>query len=184
MKTFKIILFFFLFVSQANAQGKEKQWVLGMSFSAVEDDGKANDFFNVSKGWNILPFPTAFTIENYWKESISIELCQSVNSYQIGTLIDGSTINRNRVFLSLDLNAKLHFNALYKKMYWFDPALTAGFGATLRGEKVVPTGNVGFGATFWVGERLGIDIKSVGKFCLAKEGSNYLQHTVGIKFRF
>lgn len=184
MKIFNIIFISFLSFNQVNAQGTAKQWVLGMNFSAVEDDGKPSSLFDVSKGWNALPFPTSFSFENYIKQNISLELHESINSYQIGRTIDETVLTSNKFFMSLDLNGKFHFNSLYKKIYWFDPFIFAGFGVTLRGKNVVPTGNIGFGSTFWIGKRVGVNIESAAKFSFSKLGTNYLQHSLGVKIKF
>jgi hypothetical protein len=68
---------------------------------------------------------------------------------------------------------------------WFDPYIAAGFGVTLRSKKsIVPTGNIGFGANFWITHRFAINAQSMAKFSFINTGSNYLQHSIGVRFLF
>lgn len=185
MKLFKVVLFSLFLINQINAQETAKQWVMGFGFNAVDDDGKPmKDLVNLTNGWNALPFPSMIIFENYIKEGISLEYSMSVNAFKIGSLIDGDILKQNRFFMGNDLNGKYHFNTLYKKFYDFDPYIAIGVGATNRGKSIAPTGNVGFGATYWVGSRLGINIQSLAKFSFISTETNYLHHTLGVKIKY
>lgn len=184
MKLLRIILLSLLFSNTLQAQNA-KQWLLGGSFNAVDDDGRPNkSLFDLTNGWNALPFPSAFSCEYYFTKSISCEFMESINSYQLGNIIDGDTITGGRIFLASDLNGKYHFNTLYNKIMWFDPYIAGGFGTTLRSKVLVPTGNIGFGANFWVSDRVAINVQSMAKFSFLNTGSNYLQHLLGVRILF
>jgi hypothetical protein len=184
MKISTLTLLTLLFVSPITAQ-TNTSWVLGLGINIVDDDGKPlKDLMNLTNGWNALPMPSTFKCEKFFNHRISVEFTESINSYQIGKVIDTNTITANRFFLSTDLDAKFHVNSLYEKIEWFDPVVIGGFGITLRGKSVVPTGNFGFGATFWVSSRIGIHVQSLAKFSLSKAGSNYLQHCLGVSYKF
>ena len=192
MNPFKIIILCLLISANLSAQNsKAKHWVLGMELNVVDDDGRTpilspKNFFN---GLNYLPFPTAFSFEYYVKDNFSMELSESVNTYEVGEIVDGVANPKNIFFMAVDLNAKYSFNSLYKglsfskKINWFDPYIMAGFGGTHR-KFTVPTFNGGGGATFWVGKKIGINIQSMGKLSLSDKGSFYFQHMLGVKLKF
>jgi OOP family OmpA-OmpF porin len=185
MKLFKIVLFSLFLVNQMHAQESAKQWVMGFGFNAVDDDGKPmKDIINLTNGWNALPFPSMITFENYIKEGISLEFSQSINSFRKGSSVDGVILPQSRFFMALDFGGKYHFNSLYKKLYWFDPYIALGLGITTRAKATVPTGNVGFGGTFWLGSKVGINLQSSAKFSLMSSSSNYLQHSIGVKIKY
>ncbi|GEM_PF-4514944 len=186
MNSFKIIFLCLFINSNLNAQySKANHWVLAMGLNAVDDDGRRPilspaNYFN---DWNCLPFPSVFSFEYYMKDNFSIELSESLNTYQVNALIDGFPIQKNVLFIACDLNAKYSFNSLYKKIMWFDPYLSSGFGVTHR-NYTVPTFNAGGGATFWVGNRLGINIQTMGKLSFSDKGSLYFQNMLGVKYQF
>jgi hypothetical protein len=182
MRYLLIISIFIISISNVYSQAKAKEWVLDLGFNAVDDDGKPTS--NLFTNLNGLPFPTSFKVEKYLRDDFSLELSQSLNSYQIGKLIDGSQVNRNRFFMSMDLNGKYHLNTLYRKVMKFDPYIAAGLGGTIRGPYTVPTGNVGFGATYWITGQIGVNLQSVAKFSFTGLGSNYVQHMLGVKMNF
>ena len=192
MNPFKIIILFLLINTNLSAQNsKAKHWVLGMELNVVDDDGRRpilapKNFFN---GLNFLPFPTAFSFEYYLKDNFSMELSESVNTYEVGEFVDGASNPKNIFFMALDFNAKYSFNSLYsslsfsKKINWFDPYIMAGFGVTHR-NAIVPTFNGGGGATFWVSKKIGVNIQSMGKLSFSDKGSFYFQHLLGVKLKF
>ena len=183
MKLLKITLLALLLSNQAQAQSNF--WVLGTGFNAVDDDGRPmKNLFNLTNGWNALPIPSTFTCEKSFNYMLSVEFNQSICSYGIGNLKDGDTLTKSVFFMSDDLSAKYHFNSLYNKYKWFDPYAIGGFGVTLRAKDLIPTGSFGFGANFWISKRFGINIQSSAKFSLSNNGSNYLQHTVGVRYKF
>ena len=183
MKLLRITLLFLLFSNTIHAQNA-KQWMLGGGFTAVDDDCRPlKSVVNLLNGWNALSFPTAVSAEYYFSRSLSLDLAESITTYQVGNIIDGDTVTRGRLFVAGDANAKYHFYTLYKKVQWFDPYLAGGFGMTLRG-KLVPTGNFGFGANFWLSKRVAINVQSMAKFSFMNRGTNYLQHCLGVRILF
>jgi hypothetical protein len=66
-----------------------------------------------------------------------------------------------------------------------------GLGVTyrdVREDKFTPTLNVSFGANFWFSRHWGAQLQTTGKLGLMKEiytgDSNYLQHSLGVVYRF
>jgi hypothetical protein len=82
MKLLRVVLLSLLFSNVIQAQ-EAKQWILGGSFNAVDDDGRPmKSLFDLTNGWNALPFPSAFSCEYYFMKSVSGEFMESFNSYQ------------------------------------------------------------------------------------------------------
>lgn len=183
MKILKITLLALLFSHYAQSQSNF--WLLGVGFNVVDDDGRPmTNVFNLTNGWNALPIPSTFICEKYFNNMLSVEFNQSINSYSIGNLRDGDTLTKSVFFMSDDLSAKFHFNSLYNKLKWFDPYAIGGLGSTLRQKSVVPTGSFGFGANFWITSRFGINVQSCAKFSFSNSGTNYLQHSFGVRYKF
>jgi len=183
MKLFTILLFTVLITNQLNAQGSTKSWAIGVGLTAIDDDGRdVKSPKNMFNGFNMLPFPSSINFEYYFNKNVSLELCESISSYNIGEMVDGYRTTKNIFFMSIDMNAKYHFTNLFKKHSWFDPYLSAGLGGTLRTKFFVPTLHPGGGVNFWITDRFAANLQSFAKFSLSSNGSKYFQHSLGVKF--
>ena len=196
------ILFFIFLFSGANfiyAQpyktikvAKPYNWMFGVSWSTIDDNGKQfSKLFDVGGSWNLLAYPTKISADRYFKYGWSIEGSATYNRYKSGKLVNGST-DQPSFFVCVDVNGKYSFYNMYApKVRWFEPYTTFGLGYTFRNNSLaavhIPTLNAGIGFNFWLYQGLGIQLHSNAKFALFptfwKTNGNYLQHSVGIVYR-
>lgn len=196
MKAFiALILFIFSFAplwSQPLAwMGKPKpyKWLVGVSWNAVEDDGRGFcQMFDVTQSWNMPAYPTRLVVDRYFKHGLSAEFSGAYNRYLAGKLINGST-NRSGMFLSFDLNAKYSFYDL-QQTTWLDPYVSLGVGITQRTaipQVLCPTANIGAGVNIGIYKGLGIQLQTSAKFGLAGKlfaENDYFQHSAGLVYKF
>lgn len=181
MKLLYTLLLTLTCVTASTAQ-LENPWVLGAGWSGFDDDGKRfEEVLHVRKNWVTMWLPNSFSIEKQMNSMFSIELAENANSYDIGDLRDGQPQTSTYAFMAVDVLGKYHVNSAYKKFMWFDPFVAAGTGLTLRRSDLGGTLNIGFGATFWVTEKIGLSAQSLAKFGLGTSG--YLQHSGTVKIK-
>lgn len=172
-------------------QKKPYKWQFGISWNAVDDDGR--NFcqpFDVKQSWNYPVFPSRLMIDRYLKKGLSIEFAGAYNNYQSGKLIN-DTVGLSGTFISIDLNAKFSFYQLLSPMKWLDPYASLGLGATDRQsmypKTFVPTANAAIGVNFWVYKNWGIQLQTSAKFGIAGNfyatNTNYLQHSLGFVYK-
>lgn len=162
-------------------------WILQVGGNVVDDDGKPfNKVFDVKNSWNL--FPSAkVAIEKELKYNWDIELSFTYNHFKAGKTVNGDVLKSSGTFFAIDLNGKKILTRLFR----VEPYLFSGFGYTLRNQKYpnIVTLNAGFGFNIWaIDNVLGLNIQGSGKFGLTspilKTGSNYLQHSAGIIYKF
>ncbi|MBC7696699.1 MAG: hypothetical protein H7141_14775 [Burkholderiales bacterium] len=164
-------------------------WRVQLAWNLIEDDGKPfRDLFDVQKSWNFPPYPSKLSIEKDCKHNINVELAVAYSNYKSGKVVNGDLLSSNASFLSVDLNGKY----IFSKNYRVEPYLLVGLGYTHRG--TIRFGNAvnvnaGLGATIWlIDNLLGLNIQGSSKFGLQSgfpsSGSNYLQHSVGVVYKF
>lgn len=193
----RITLLFALFILSSGAwaqpydwspKSKPYTWAFGVSWNFVEDDGR--EFcqpFDVKQSWNGLYYPSRLTLERRFKYGLSAEFAGAYNNYKLGKLVNDS-INKSGMFLSFDLNCKYHFQDILNT-YWFDPYASLGVGLTQRATQdpsYTFTGNIAFGANFWIYRGFGLNVQTSGKIGLTGDfmgSSDYFQHSVGIVYK-
>lgn len=163
-------------------------WILQVGGNVVDDDGKPfNKVFDAKNSWNI--FPSAkVALEKECRYNWSIELALTYNSLKAGKTINNTVFTNNGAFFAVDLNGKKTLTKLFR----IEPYLFSGFGYTMRTVsryKSTATLNAGFGFNIWaIDNVLGFNIQGSGKFGLTspllKTGSNYLQHSAGLIWKF
>ncbi len=163
-------------------------WLFQLGGNVVDDDGKPfNKVFDTRNSWNI--FPSAkLAVEKECRYNWSIELAFTYNSLKAGKIINNAVFTNTGALFAVDLNGKKTLTRLYR----IEPYLFSGFGYTIRTVskyKNTATLNAGFGFTIWaVDNVLGINIQGSGKFGLSspllETGSNYLQHSAGLIWKF
>ncbi len=168
-------------------------WIVGLGWNVIDDDGRAfKKWFDANKAWNVVPFPSKLSCEKALIQGWSVELAVNYNQLKNGKLINGDIIKTNKTFISADINGKFSFSDFMKKKTFFDPYLLHGYGYTWRDGSThssVATANIGLGFNCWVyNDMIGINVQSQAKFALVspfiKTSSNYLQHSLGIVYKF
>jgi hypothetical protein len=167
---------------------KKTPWTFTLGGHVVDDDGKPfNDLFNASSSWNFLPYPTRIAIDGYFKKGWSFQGEFAYTQYKSGKNIDGDIINSTYTFFSADAHVKYDLNELIGDTHWFDPYVAAGYGYTMRSASKTPNSinaNLGLGFNIWVYQNLGFNLQSIAKFNMVENSSNYLQHSIGLVYRF
>jgi len=199
MKIFLSVIIFTLVISRAFAQPyktiktyKTYNWMVGISWSAIDDDGRPfNALFNLPN-WNYEMYPTRLSLDKYFKYGWSLEGVATYTNYLGGKLVNGK-LEASGAFFSFDVNGKYSFyNQYAPKARWIDPYFTFGLGYTYRSnaftENHIPNLNLGFGINFWIAKGFGIQIHSNAKFGVYPRfwntNTNYLQHSIGIVYRW
>lgn len=171
-------------------QKKPYKWQLGLSWNAVDDDGRAVcQPFDIKQSWNYPLFPSRLMVDRYLRKGFSIEFAGAYNNYSASKLVNDTT-GLSGLFISLDLNTKYSFYQLFYPMKWFEPYVVAGVGMTHRKayEKTI-TGNlnIGVGFNFWFHRSWGIQLQTTGKLAITGKffstDADYMQHTFGVVFR-
>lgn len=196
MKIQTVTLLILLFITnnlkaqpQALMNRKPYSWMIGLSWTAVEDDGRGLcQPFDVAQSWNFEYFPTRIFVDKYFKHGLSAEFSVAFVNYRLGKLINGFT-DRRGVFLGMDLNAKYSFYPLISQG-WIDPYVSLGVGITQR--TALPqisnvTANIGIGVNLRIYRGLGFQLQTSGKVALTGGffgDGNYLQHQAGLIYKF
>ena len=154
----------------------------------VDDDGKPfNNLFNAKSSWNFLPYPTRLAVDGYYKKGWSFQLEFAYTQLKTGKVINSEVLSKTGTFFSADANVKYDLNELIGNTNWFDPYVIGGYGYTMRSvakNPNSPTANIGIGFNIWIWQNLGFNVQSIAKFSMLQGTSNYLQHSVGITYRF
>ncbi len=163
-------------------------WIIQLGGNVVDDDGKPfNKVFDTKNAWNIFP-SGKLAIEKECRYNWNIELAFTYNSLKTGKTVNNDVITKAGTFFAVDLNGK----KILTKLFRIEPYLFSGFGYTMRTVskyKSTVTLNAGLGFNVWIiDNRLGLNVQGSGKFGLKdpilKTGSNYLQHSAGLIWKF
>lgn len=169
-------------------QKKPYTWMVGISWTAVEDDGRGFcQTFDVAQSWNYEYYPSRLVIDRYFKYGLSAELSLAYVNYRSGKLINGAE-NRRGVFFATDLNCKYSFYPLISQG-WLDPFVSLGVGLTQRTampNQTTLTGNFGVGVNLRIYRGLGFQLQTSGKFAFTGGffDDNYFQHQAGFIYKF
>lgn len=170
---------------------RQTVWIAGLSGTVIDDDGKTlKDVFDVKNTWDFFYFPSKLNVEGVIGHGFSIEGAFTYSQLKKGKLIsDGNYARPRKVnLLAFDVDAKFYPLEVLNAAKVLDPYTLAGWGYTFRSfdeKKNAITFNFGFGLNVWMIKGFGISAQSVAKFALNKaSGKNYLQHSLGIVYRF
>jgi len=168
-------------------------WIVGLGWNVIDDDGEPfNKLFDAGKSWNVVPYPSKLSCEKIFLQGWSVEAAANYNQLKSGKIINNDLAKTTQTFISFDINGKFNLMEFAKKKIFFDPYVMNGFGYTYRGSSKhssVPTANIGLGFNCWIYNNIiGINVQSQAKFALIspiiKTPANYLQHSLGIVYKF
>lgn len=168
-------------------------WIAGLGWNVIDDDGKPfNHLFDANGSWNVVPYPSKLSCEKILIQGWSVEFAANYNQLKSGKRLNNDILKSTQTFISADINGKFSFAEFAPKLGFFDPYVLHGFGYTYRGAGANPnvaTANVGLGFNCWVYDNMiGINVQSQAKFAikspLIKTSGNYLQHSLGIVYKF
>lgn len=201
MKKLLIVLILFSIQAVAYAQPyktlkeiKPYKWMVGVHWTAIEDDGTPLSIFCQGRTWNYLYYPTKLTVDRYFKSGWSLEVAAAYTQYLPSKRVN-EQIGISSIFFAADVNVKKSLYYLYAPRHrWIDPYFTLGAGYTFRSNAnvapSVPTLNVGFGFNIWMAKWMGLQFHSNAKLGLfpffwdCSAHTNYLQHSAGLVFRW
>lgn len=168
---------------------KPYSWMVGLSWTAVEDDGRGLcQTFDVAESWNFEFFPTRIFVDKYFKYGLSAEFSAAFVRYRPGKMVNRMNTVTG-VFFNIDLNAKYSFYPIIRQK-WIDPFVSVGIGVTQR--TVMPQSaslqaNVGLGVNFKIYAGLDFQLQTSAKFTFmggAAAGGSFLQHQAGFLYKF
>lgn len=202
------ILFSLLFSIESMGQGKKSKgqfwnnvsqstirspWIVGLGWNVIDDDGKPfNKLFDASNSWNVVPYPSKVSCEKVLLQGWSVEFAANYNQLKSGKTQNNDVVKSTQSFISADINGKFSFAEFAKNLAFFDPYVLHGYGYTYRGAgktTSTATANIGLGFNCWVyNDMIGINVQSQAKFAIKspfiKTSGNYLQHSLGIVYKF
>ncbi|WP_072401266.1 OmpA family protein [Flaviramulus basaltis] len=194
LKKILLLVFVFAYFSSINAQIPpltEKDstivssWIFGIGYNIIDDSGDVFDkLFDIKKSWNALPYPSRISIGKYFKNGLGVEAIAAYTKYSKGKRVDRMNITENEEFLSFDTRLSYDLNKVIGETGWFDPYIGLGLGYTDANNVSRGTFNGVLGFRTWFSDNLGLDINSSGKWSFDATATNYIQHVVGVVYRF
>lgn len=196
-RTFISSLFFLLFLS-VEFQGQDlppemtkrdsmvsSYWLIGAGLNIVDDSEEGLSTLPTVNGqWNMLPYPSRFSIGRYFKNGFGIELIGSINRYKAGNTINSVIITENIPYRALDTRITYDFNKQFGETGFFDPYAGLGFGISNSSNSTYPTYNAVIGMRLWLSKNWAFDFNSSGKWQGLKKINNHVQHAAGLVYRF
>jgi hypothetical protein len=186
-KTLLISIIFALFINKAEAQ-KNKKWIYEIGINSVDVreysvnlSSNIQDFLNPEELFeNTNFFISRITAEKFINNNYSIQLAGSVNNLKTIVTKDDS----DESYFSLDVNLKYYLNNIFNRIAWFSPYVLGGSGYQSIGRNgdIVLIG--GFGSSFWINNKIGLNIQTSYKHGFNHEGRDVFQHSVGMVFNF
>jgi hypothetical protein len=182
---------------QVIAQGpsfrtKPYDLTVGLHFNAMDDDGRQLRKLFDPRGMHALAFPTAATVDWYYKNGWSFEGILSFNRYKANNIVNGQT-GREGFAMAIDAHAKYNFSQLInyplfqKELEIFG---VVGLSYTMRPPDVrrhMVSPSIGAGANYMFTEFFGLQVRSTFKMATVPyffRWSNYLHHHIGAIYRF
>lgn len=161
-------------------------WVFGVGFNAVDDAGSEfQNVFNFSDNWNVVPFPSRFSIGRNFKNGVGLEAVGTYNQYKEGKTVDGLIVTENIDYYALDLRVNYDLNKILGETGFFDPYVGVGVGYTDANNQGRGTYNANVGFRTWFSDNWGLDFSSTGKWTMnADNSTNHIQHSAGAVYRF
>lgn len=191
----KKITLLFLFISicvmsygqRVSVDRGNGDWMIGVGINTVNSTGKWSPF-NSPDEW-AFKYPLSFSVERAWTDLFSIEQSFSFNKFSVSNIIDSGVLAEEKTFFSTNTKVKYYYDNYLFDADWLDLSVSGGIGIFYIG-KLNTSANVGFGATFWLSDDIGIGLKSLGKFAFNQKNesravylSNHFQHHIEVIFK-
>lgn len=161
-------------------------WLVTLGTNIVDDSG--HDFgrlLDIKDGWNMVPFPSRFSVGRYFRNGIGLEAVGTYNKYTEGKVVDEVVNPEDIAYFGLDFRINYDLNMILGDTGFFDPYVGIGAGYTDANHQGRGTYNAVVGFRTWFSDRWGLDFSSTGKWSMDTENaSNHLQHAVGVAYRF
>lgn len=149
--------------------------------------------FDIPGSYNFEYFPSRLMVDRYLNKGFSLEAAMLFNTYKGNTIVN-NTPGVAGFLVNLDISGKYSFSRHMGNAKWLDPYIALGLGASFRtdgtADPFVPSTNLNLGCNFWFGrtKSWGAQIQTSGKLALFPgipfNGANYIQHSVGVVYRF
>jgi hypothetical protein len=188
MKKVIIVIFISLFSFASYAQFTDKEIRLSLGVNTVNSLGKWSPF-NSPDDW-AFKNPISLGIEYKWLDHWSVEQSFSINTFTPKSIIDSGNLNRDLSFFSTNTKIKFYFDdfIFYRKAEWLEFNVNAGIGVFTIDGDLNASINLGGDIFFWINDKFGISLKSLGKFALNSDDtiylSNHFQHHLQVVYKF
>lgn len=160
-------------------------WMFGIGYSIIDDSGDVFDrVLDIRDSWHALPYPTRISVGKYFKNGLGIEAIAAYTKYNDGKRVDRIDLNNKVDFFSIDARLSYDLNKLVGDTRWFDPYIGLGVGYTDANNLSRATFNGVLGFRTWFNDNWGLDINSSGKWSFDATATNYIQHVVGVVYKF
>lgn len=185
-----------VFISSINAQTQLPEltkkdstavsyWLVGLGYNIIDDSGDVFDrLFDIEESWHAVAYPSRINVGRYFENGLGIEAIAAYVKYSEGKRVDRETINENKEFLSFDTRLSYDLNKIVGETGWFDPYVGIGLGYTRANSLSRGTFNGVLGFRTWFSDNWAADVNTSGKWSLDGTATNYLQHAVGVVYRF
>jgi outer membrane protein OmpA-like peptidoglycan-associated protein len=152
----------------------------------VDDSGdEFGELFDLSEGWNVVPYPSRVSIGRYFKNGLGLEAIGSHNRYKEGKIIDNIVNTEDIDYWALDFRVSYDLNMILGETGFFDPYIGIGAGYTDANNQGRGTYNAIIGFRTWFSDHWGLDLSSTGKWAMDTENAtNHIQHALGVAYRF
>lgn len=183
----------FLFVAKAQEIQWTKQdsivksyWLVSLGTNIVDDSGdEFGDLLDLQDGWNVVPFPSRFSVGRYFENGVGLEAIGTYNEYKEGKTVDNAPILEDVTYFGLDFRVSYDLNMILGETGFFDPYVGIGAGYTDANNQGRGTYNAVVGFRTWFSDHWGLDFNSTGKWTMNTENSsNHIQHAVAVAYRF
>lgn len=205
----KLLIVFLLttFVGVSYAQDRNHPWAIGFGVNAVDfsstgADGMGDLFaqpYNVRDNWNFVGSLSYVNVKRYIADNISFGVNLSFNQIDRIAILDQDVLLRpnDLSYYSVDGAFSYSFANLIG-LGWLDPSLNVGAGYYWIDNEGWGSFNPGAGVTFWLNEKIGINLTSTYKYDMGsgstinqtnlaspiEDGISHWQHQAGLVVRF
>lgn|GEM_PF-3595145 len=151
-------------IAQSNNAYEKKPWLISFGVNSIFED---RDQFvryvnNETILWNISPI--TFGVEKRVNYFIGLSGIIGSNQYPENQRINGSSIEKVKDIIFIDLNTKFNLVPLLEYKTFFDPYFVAGVGYLNRSVNNEIAINLGFGFNYWLNKNYAFNVGGSYKF--------------------